>query len=142
MALVSRDASADRQRGIELLTHVREMWIGEGDLFYGIPLLDLYVARESASSGDRDGAIPVMRKAVDGLLRAGRLPYGVIGAGILVETLLEGGAEGDLAEAQVAIDRLANRRQQKIGRYCRSRCCGCVRCWLVPAARMTPTRTW
>jgi class 3 adenylate cyclase len=108
VALVSRDATADRQRGLELLTHVREMWIGEGDLFYGIPLLDLYVARESARSGDRDGAIPVMRKAVDGLLRAGRLPYGVIGAGILVETLLDSGAEKDLAEAQVAIDRLAN----------------------------------
>jgi len=30
------------------------------------------------------------------------------GAGILVETLLERGAEGDLAEAQDAIDRLAN----------------------------------
>ena len=83
-----------------------------------------------------------MRKAVDGLHRAGRLPYGVLGTGILVETLLEGGAEGDLAEAQVAIDRLANLPATKIGRYARSRCCGCVRCWLVPAATMTPTGTW
>ena len=33
---------------------------------------------------------------------------GVWGTGILVETLLERGAEGDLAEAQEAIDRLAN----------------------------------
>ena len=30
------------------------------------------------------------------------------GTGVLVETLLERGAEGDLAEAQEAIDRLAN----------------------------------
>jgi hypothetical protein len=49
-----------------------------------------------------------MRKTIDDLLRAGRPSYGVIGAVMLVETLLEGGADEDLAEAQVAIDRLAN----------------------------------
>jgi hypothetical protein len=50
----------------------------------------------------------VMRKAVDDLHQAGRLAYGVCGAGILVETLLDGGTEGDVAEAQAANDRLAN----------------------------------
>ena len=60
--------------------------------------------------GDRDAAIPVMRKAVDELHQAGQLFYGVWGTGVLVETLLERGAEGDLAEAQEAIDRLANLR--------------------------------
>jgi hypothetical protein len=45
---------------------------------------------------------------VDELYQAGRLGFGVLGTGILVETLLERGAEGDLAEAQEAIDRLAN----------------------------------
>ena len=49
-----------------------------------------------------------MRQAVDELHQAGRLCYGVWGTGVLVETLLERGAEGDLAEAQEAIDRLAN----------------------------------
>jgi hypothetical protein len=34
--------------------------------------------------------------------------YGVWGIGVLVETLLERGAEGDLVEAQEAFDRLAN----------------------------------
>ena len=43
-------------------------------------------------------------------LTPGRLGYGVWGAGVLVETLLERGAEGDLAEAQEAIDRLTNLR--------------------------------
>jgi hypothetical protein len=52
----------------------------------------------------------VMRKAVDEMHQAGRLGYGVWGTGILVETLLEHGAEGDLAEAQEAIDRLAKLR--------------------------------
>ena len=49
-----------------------------------------------------------MRQAVDELHQAGRLGYGVWGTGVLVETLLERGTEGDLAEAQEAIDRLAN----------------------------------
>ena len=49
-----------------------------------------------------------MGKAVDDLLQAGRLGYGVVGAGILVETLLARGTEGDVREAQTAIDRLAN----------------------------------
>jgi hypothetical protein len=49
-----------------------------------------------------------MRQAVDDLHQAGRPFYGVWGTGILVETLVERGAEGDLAEAQEAIGRLAN----------------------------------
>jgi hypothetical protein len=52
--------------------------------------------------------MPVMRKAVDDLHQAGRLGFGVWGTGVLVEALLERGAEGDLADAQEAIDRLAN----------------------------------
>ena len=73
-----------------------------------VPVTELLAARERARRGDRDAAIPVMRKAVDELHQAGRLGYGVWGTGVLVETLLERGAEGDLAEAQEAIDRLAN----------------------------------
>jgi hypothetical protein len=49
-----------------------------------------------------------MRQAVDELHQAGRLGFGVWGTGILVETLLERGAEGDVREAEEAIDRLAN----------------------------------
>jgi hypothetical protein len=109
VALLYREAIADHQRGLELLIHVREMWVRDRNNYnYGIPLLDIYVARESARSGDRDGAIPVMRKAVDDLHQAGRPGFGVCGAGILVETLLDRGAQDDVAEAQTAIDRLAN----------------------------------
>jgi hypothetical protein len=49
-----------------------------------------------------------MRQAVEDLHQAGRLGYGVWGTGVLMQTLLERGAEGDLAEAQEAIDRLTN----------------------------------
>ena len=50
-----------------------------------------------------------MRKAVDEICdQAGLLGYVVCATGVLVETLLERGAEGDLAEAEDAIDRLAD----------------------------------
>ena len=107
VALLSRDAAADRHRGLELMVQVRDMWLRERAPFL-VPVAELWAARERARRGDRDAAIAVMRQAVDELHQAGRLCYGVWGTGVLVETLLERGAEGDLAEAQEAIDRLAN----------------------------------
>jgi hypothetical protein len=107
VALLSRDAAADRHRGLELMVQARDAWLRERALFL-VPVADLWAARERAGRGDRDPAIPVMRQAVDELHQAGRLGYGVWGTGILVEALLERGTEGDLAEAQGAIDRLAN----------------------------------
>jgi hypothetical protein len=106
IALLSRDAAAFRHRGLELMMQARDIWLRERAVFM-VPVADLWAARERARCGDRD-AISVMRKAVDEVHRAGRLGYGVWGTGILVETLLERGAEGDLTEAQQAIDRLAN----------------------------------
>jgi hypothetical protein len=50
----------------------------------------------------------MMRQAVDELRRAENLFYGVWGTGVLVETLLECGAEADITEAQETIDRLTN----------------------------------
>src|SRR5262249_29215004 len=72
-----------------------------------VPVTDVMAGHERARQGDRDGAIPVMREAVDELDRAGQLGYGVRATGALVETLVERGTEGDLAEAQDAIERLA-----------------------------------
>jgi class 3 adenylate cyclase len=109
-ALLIRDAAADRHRGLELMVQARDIWLRKQLALQMLPMVELWAARERARRGDRDAAIPVMRKAVDDLHQAGRLGHGVPGTGILVETLLERGAEGDLAEAQEAIDRLANLR--------------------------------
>jgi ATP/maltotriose-dependent transcriptional regulator MalT len=73
-----------------------------------VPVTELLAARERIRRGDRDAALAVMRKAVDELHRVGRVGFGVWGTAVLVETLLERGAESDLAEAQEAFDRLAN----------------------------------
>ena len=106
VALLYRDAPADRQRGLELMVHARE-WQPER-MPSLVPLTELCAARETARRDDRDAAILVMRRAVDVLRQAGQVGYNVFGTRVLVETLLERGAEGDLAEAQEAIDWLAN----------------------------------
>jgi hypothetical protein len=109
VGLLNRDAAADRHRGLELMMQTRDLWLRKRALFL-IPATDLWAARETARRGDRDAAIPVMRQAVDELRQAGHLFYGVWGTGVLVQTLLERGADGDLAEAQEEFDRLANLR--------------------------------
>jgi hypothetical protein len=49
-----------------------------------------------------------MRAAADHLFREGRLLFwGIPATGVLVETLLDRGAESDVADAEVAIERLA-----------------------------------
>ena len=49
-----------------------------------------------------------MRAAVDHLFREGQLlGWGIPATGVLVETLLDRGADGDVAEAEAAIERLA-----------------------------------
>ena len=107
LTMLNLDAGADRCRGLELMMQVRDMWLREPMPFL-IPVADLWAAREKARRGDRDVAIPVMRKVVDDLDQEGRPFYGVWGTGVLVETLLDRSAEGDLAEAQEALDWLAN----------------------------------
>jgi ATP/maltotriose-dependent transcriptional regulator MalT len=107
IGLLNRDSAADRHRGLELMMQTREIWLRKRALFL-IPATDVWVARETARRGDHDAAIEVMRQAVDELRQAGNLFYGVWGTGVLVETLLERGTQDDLAEAQEAIDRLAN----------------------------------
>ena len=80
-ALVHREAAGERDRGQTLL---------------------------AARRGDRDEAIPLMRAATDHLVREGQLlAWGLAATGVLVETLLERGAESDVAEAEAAIERLA-----------------------------------
>jgi hypothetical protein len=110
VGLLNRDDPAERRRGLELMMQARDIWLRKRALFL-IPVTDVWAARETARRGDLDAAIPVMRKAV-GELRRGYPFYGVWGTGVLVETLLERGADGDLAEAQQEFDRLANLADQ------------------------------
>ena len=109
VALVHRQAAADRDRGQQLLAETSDVLLQQGYMLSELPLVNVYLARERARRGDRDEAIPLMRAAVDHLFREGRLlGWGVPTTGVLVETLLDRGADGDLVEAEAAIDRLAS----------------------------------
>jgi hypothetical protein len=106
-ALVHRQNYAERDRGQQLLVEVSDVFMRWGYVLCDVPLVEAYLARERARRGDHDGAILLMR-AADHLFREGRLLlWGVRATGVLVETLLDRGADGDVAEAEAAIERLA-----------------------------------
>ena len=108
LALVHRHTDAERDSGQKLLEDASDVILRRGHNLSELRLINAYVARERARRGDRDEAIPLMRAAVDDLDREGQLPsWGIPATGVLVETLLGRGAEGDVAEAEVAIERLA-----------------------------------
>jgi hypothetical protein len=108
VTLVHRQAAAERDRGQQVLAEVSDVLLRQGCLLSELPIANVYLARERARRGDRDEAIPLMRAAVDHLFREGRLLlWGIPATGVLVETLLDRGAESDVAEAEAAIQRLA-----------------------------------
>jgi class 3 adenylate cyclase len=108
VALVHRHPAAERGRGHKLLAEGCEMCRRSGQALSGVPFFEAYVARERARRGDRDQAIPLMRAAVEHFCEGRRLAgLGVPVTGVLVETLLDRGADGDVAEAEAAIERLA-----------------------------------
>jgi hypothetical protein len=107
LALVHRQPDAERDRGQQFLAEVGEVCVRRGHNLGDLPLINVYLARERVRRGDRDAAIPLMRVAVDHLLRQGQLLWGVSATGVLVQTLLDRRADGDVAEADAAITRLA-----------------------------------
>ncbi len=108
LALVHRHTAAEHDRGQTLLADVGDVFIRPGHNLCDLPIVKVYSARERARRGDRDDAIPLMRAAVDDLFREGQLlAWGVPATGVLVETLLDRSADGDVAEAEAAIERLA-----------------------------------
>jgi hypothetical protein len=108
VALVHRQTAPERERGQKLLAEVSDVFLRRGHNLGELPIVNVYLARERARGGDRDAAISLMRAAVDDLVRQGQLACGVWGVpatGVLVETLLDRGTDGDVAEADAAIER-------------------------------------
>ena len=107
-ALVHRHTAAERDRGQTLLAEVGDVFLRWGHNLCDLPIVNVYLARERTRCGDRDGAISLMRAAVDHLFREGQLlSWGIPATGVLVETLLDRGTESEVAEAEAAIERLA-----------------------------------
>jgi len=108
LALVHRQTPAERDRGQKLLADVSDVYLRRGQNLCDLTIVEVYLARERARRGDRDQPIPLMRATVDHLFREGRLlAWGIPATGVLVETLLDRGADDDLAEAEAAIERFA-----------------------------------
>jgi hypothetical protein len=108
VALEHRDSAADRQRALKLLGQVRDMCLHQRFFASEIPAIDSWVARERARRGDCDGAISSLRQAVDDMFNAGQLGYWLFSNAILVESLLERGGDRDVADAEAAVDELAD----------------------------------
>jgi class 3 adenylate cyclase len=109
VALVHRHTAAERERGQQLLAEVSEVLLRQGYLLCDLPGVNAYLARERARRGDRDDALPLMRATIDSLFPEGQLLlWGIPATGVLVETLLDRGAEADVAEAEAAVERFAS----------------------------------
>ncbi|WP_286175296.1 adenylate/guanylate cyclase domain-containing protein [Mycobacterium sp. DL99] len=108
LALMHRPTAAERDRGRQLLTEVREMFVSGSHNLGDLPIVNVYAAREMARHGQCDEAMSLMRTAVDHLFPDGWLQgWGIVATDVLVETLLDRGRDGDVAEAEAAIDRVA-----------------------------------
>lgn len=104
--LLLRRAAGDRRRGLELLIPIRDMWIQHRYQLTELPLLELYIAREQATGGDLDEGIAAIRKSVEDIRARSQFGYYIPAAGVLVETLLDRGADRDLTEAEAVVARL------------------------------------
>src|SRR6476661_1806249 len=111
LVLLYRDDATERGRGLELMVRARD-WQRER-IPSLVPVTEVWIAQEMARR-DRDKAIEAMRTAVDDMPLAERPGYAFYGTSMLVEALLERAAEGDLTEAQEAIDQLAHLRTDEV----------------------------
>ncbi|HEY6819309.1 MAG TPA: AAA family ATPase, partial [Mycobacterium sp.] len=108
VALAHRHTAAQRDRGLTLMAEVSDVFARHAHNLADRPLVQVYMARERAWRGDLDEAIPLMRAATDHLVREGQLlAWGIPATGVLAQTLLGRGADGDVAEAEAVIERLA-----------------------------------
>jgi hypothetical protein len=107
VALLHRDSVADQEIGLEQLGQVRELCLQERFYSVHLPVVEMYFARDTARRGHRDIAIPLMRDALDALFANDQLSWAISATNTLVEVLLARHADRDVAEASVAIDRLA-----------------------------------
>ena len=98
---------ADRAAGFELLAKARETAVRGSFYLVALPIVDTEIAKEKARSGDLDGAIVMSQAVLDGEFDTGEMIYRGFSASVLVESLLQRDAVGDLEHAQAVIDRLA-----------------------------------
>ncbi len=110
LLLVHREEAQERRRGLEILAEIREMCTQGRYALTELPVVDVFSARERARNGDLNGAIPIIRAAVDDLFRIGVPGWCNNTTRVLVEALLARNDETDRREAEEAIHRLEGGR--------------------------------
>ena len=100
------ESRSDVERGVRMLNEIREMCDRRQFFKTEVPVLDLLAAREDALGGNVEGALPVMRAAVDALFTNGQFTVCMWATSVLVIALLQRGTADDLAESDTAIGRL------------------------------------
>jgi adenylate cyclase len=106
MTLAHRDGP-EGDAGLDLLAEAREVAVQGRFSMNALPIADVEIAREKARIDNLDGAIELARAVVDDLFDSGGAIWSVLAINVLVEALLRRATEGDIAEAQAAIDQLA-----------------------------------
>jgi hypothetical protein len=91
---------------LKLLQQVRDMALHDQFTLTEVPIVDVYNAQDIAERGDLDGALRQLRAALDDFFNA-RQTWCIPVTAMLVELLLCRGMQGDLAEAEAAVIRLA-----------------------------------
>jgi adenylate cyclase len=106
VTLVHHDGP-EREAGVDLLEKVRQSALAERFALGPLAIADIHIAREKARRGDIDGATSLAGTVVEHLYSSGGSIWTALATGVLVEALLQRSAEGDVDDAQRAIDRLA-----------------------------------
>jgi adenylate cyclase len=106
LILVRRE-DADRKLGFELLDKARRLALEHRTTIVAAWCADIEFAVEKNRVGDYDGAIALCRGVLESEIRGGEMTNRGWCTTVLVEAMLNRGRDGDLDEAQNAIDDLA-----------------------------------
>ena len=110
MTLIHFGEGSRRAEGFDFLGSARDLAMRERFSIGEVAIIDVETASESARAGDVDAAIKSAGQVLDDLDLSGGMLYRGAATTVLVSSLLQRNAEGDLTRAQSAIHRLADAR--------------------------------
>jgi adenylate cyclase len=105
-ALLHR-GSDSHEYALEMLAQVRDLAMRHRYSRTAIPMADMFVAKRRGMQGDLDGAIELSRAVVEEEIDDNGVIFIPMATSVLVDALLQRGSDGDLEEAQSAVNRLA-----------------------------------
>ncbi|WP_353612398.1 hypothetical protein [Mycobacterium sp. 852002-51961_SCH5331710] len=104
--LLYQDAVDDWDRGLQMVSEVREAWTSNRTMLVEVTFMDALLGLDRANRGDFDAALPLIRETAQTMLARRQYTYWIPVIGFLVDTLLKRGADGDAVEAAAAVAEL------------------------------------